>query len=442
LTSDLLIKNCLIVTMDRERRILENGYVVVDEGTIQTVGKGQPESISADREIDGTGKIAIPGLISTHTHMYGILSHGIPISDSPQSFRDFLEEFWWPKIENRLGKQEIKDATRMACVDMAKTGTTCFADILEAPNAIPGALDAEAEVVEEAGLRGFLSFEASERISQSNGEESLQENAQFIRKCNQRDSIVRGMMCTHTLFTCSLPFLSEARALASQLRSGIHIHLEEGKYETQYCKDRYGDLPVRIYDGVGFLGSDLVASQCVHTSPEETELLARHDVKISHMPLSNCEVGGGIAPVKQFLDSGLTVSLGTDGYITDMFEVMRGAFLIHKGYLQDASVLPPKQVFEMATVSGAKTLGISDRVGSIETGKDADIVLVDDHFLTPVTSSNVYAQLVAFGKGSYVDTVLVRGRMIVDNGAMTTISEEKARTACMRTAERFWSKLD
>jgi cytosine/adenosine deaminase-related metal-dependent hydrolase len=428
--------------MDPDRRIIESGHIVIDEGTIQSVGEGQPSSISTDREIDGTDKIAIPGLISTHTHMYGMLSHGIPISDSPQSFRGFLEEFWWPKIENRLGKQEIKDAARMACVDMAKTGTTCFSDILEAPNAIPDALEAEAEVVEEAGLRGFLSFEASERISQPNGEESLQENARFIRKCNQHDGLVKGMMCTHTLFTCSLEFLSKARALASQLGSGIHIHLEEGTYETEYCKDKHGDLPVRIYENIGFLGSDLVASQCVHTSPEETELLARHDVKISHMPLSNCEVGGGIAPVKRFLDSGLTVSLGTDGYVTDMFEVMRGAFLIHKGYLQDASVLPANQVLEMATISGAKTLGISDRVGSIEPGKDADIVLLDNRFSTPVTSKNAYAQLVVFGKGSYVNTVLVRGRTIVDNGTMSTISEEQTRVACMRTSERFWNTLD
>lgn len=442
MTSDLLIKNCLIVTMDRDRRIIENGHMVIDEGRIRSVSEGQPSNVSSDREIDGTGKIAIPGLISTHTHMYGMLSHGIPISDSPQSFRGFLEEFWWPKIENRLGKQEIKDAAQKACVDMAKTGTTCFADILEAPNAIPGALEAEAEVVEEAGLRGFLSFEASERISQSNGEESLQENARFIRKCSQHDGLVKGMMCTHTLFTCSLEFLSKARALTSQLGSGMHIHLEEGKYETDYCKEKYGDLPVRIYKNIGFLGSDLVASQCVHTSPEETKLLARNDVKISHMPLSNCEVGGGIAPVKRFLDSGLTVSLGTDGYVTDMFEVMRGAFLIHKGYLQDASVLPADQVLEMATISGAKTLGISDRVGSIEPGKDADIVLLDNRFSTPVTSKNAYAQLVVFGRGSYVNTVLVRGRTIVDNGTMSTISEEKARVACMRTAERFWSTLD
>ncbi len=442
MTADLLIKNCLIVTVDRDRRVIENGHIVIDEGRIHSVGEGPPNHISADREIDGTGKIAIPGLISTHTHMYGILSHGIPISDSPQSFRGFLEEFWWPRIENRVSKQEIKDTTQMACVDMAKTGTTCFADILEAPNAIPGALEAEAEVVEKAGLRGFLSFEASERISQSNGEESLQENARFIRKYSQHEGLVKGMMCTHTLFTCSLEFLSKARALASQLGSRIHIHLEEGRYETEYCKGKYGDLPVRIYNNVGFLGSDLIASQCVHTSPEETQLLARNDVKISHMPLSNCEVGGGIAPVKRFLDSGLTVSLGTDGYVTDMFEVMRGAFLIHKGYLQDASVLPAKQVFEMATISGAKTLGISDRTGSIEPGKDADIVLLDNRFPTRATRENVYAQLVVFGKGNYVNAVLVRGRTIVDNGTMSTISEEQARVACMGTSERFWNSLD
>jgi cytosine/adenosine deaminase-related metal-dependent hydrolase len=432
----------MIVTMDPERRVIQSGHIAIGGGTIQQVGEGKPKNTSANRVIDASGKIAIPGLISSHSHMYGILSRGIPISDPPSSFRGFLEDFWWPKVENRLDKQEIEDAARMACVEMAKNGTTCFADILEAPNAIPGALDVEAEIVKEAGLRGFLSFEASQRISESNGEESLQENSRFIRKCSQNQGIVNGIMCTHTLFTCSLPFLSRARALATQLGSEIHIHLEEGKYETEYCKDKYGELPVEVYEKIGFLGPDLITSQCIYTSAEETALLARYDVKISHMPLSNCEVGGGIAPVKRFLDSGLTVSLGTDGYITDMFEVMRGAFLIHKGYLQDANVLPADRVFEMATLSGAKTLGISDRVGSIETGKDADIVLLDSRFATPITCSNVYAQLVTFGKGSHVNTVVVGGQIIVDNGVMTTISEERAHAACMRTAERFWSELD
>lgn len=432
----------MIVTMDQERRVIQSGHIAIGGGTIQQVGEGKPKNTSANRVIDASGKIAIPGLISSHSHMYGILSRGIPISDPPSSFRGFLENFWWPKVENRLDKQEIEDATRMACVEMAKNGTTCFADILEAPNAIPGALDVEAEVVKQAGLRCFLSFEASQRMSESNGEKSLQENARFISKCSQSRGIVNGMMCTHTLFTCSLPFLTRARALATELGSGIHIHLEEGKYETEYCIAKYGKLPVDIYEKIGFLGSDLVASQCVHTTPEETVALARHHVKVSHMPLSNCEVGGGIAPVKQFLDSGLIVSLGTDGYVTDMFEVMRSAFLIHKGHLQDASVLPPNQVFEMATLYGAETLGISDRVGSIEKGKDADIVLLDDRFPTPVTPSNVYTQLVNFGKGSHVNTVTVRGRMIVDEGVMTTIPEEQARAACIQTAGKFWSKPD
>lgn len=441
MTPDLLVDNCMIVTMDAERRVLPKGYVVVDRGIIQQVGEGEPGGISAAKKIDCAGKIAIPGLISTHTHMYGILSHGMPVLNPPRSFRDFLEEFWWPKVENKLSKPEIRDAARMACVEMAKTGTTCFADILEAPNAIPGALDAEAETVKETGLRGFLSFEASERISEFNGEESLQENARFIQKSNRGEGLVKGMMCTHTLFTSSLPFLSKARALASQLNSGIQIHLEEGQYETEYCNRKYGSLPVEVYDEIGFLGPDLIASQCVHTSTREIALLAKHDAKISHMPLSNCEVGGGIAPVKQFLDAGLTVSLGTDGYVTDMFEVMRAAFLIHKGHLQDASVLPADQVFEMATLSGAKVLRAGDRVGSIEAGKDADIVLLDDRFPTPTTETNVYSQLVTFGKGSHVNTVIVRGRTVVDKGVMTTISEEEARAACIRTTEKFWSEL-
>ena len=362
MTADLLVKNCLIVTMDARRRIIQTGYIAAKDGIIVAVGEGNPSDITADQEIDASGRIAVPGLISTHTHMYGLLSHGIPITNAPRSFRNFLEKFWWPKVENRLRRHEIEDTARMACVEMARTGTTCFADILEAPYSIPGALEAEAEIVSKSGLRAFLSFEASERIDSSNGEESLQENARFIQRTSSGESLVKGMMCTHTLFTSSLQFLQRAKALASGLHSRIHIHLEESRYESDYCLKKYGSSPVAVYEKIEFLEPSLLASQCVQTSREEIRILAKHDVKVAHMPLSNCEVGGGIAPVKDLLDSGLTVALGTDGFVTDMFEVMRAAFLIHKGHLEDASVLTAEQVFNMATVASAPGIGDSRAV--------------------------------------------------------------------------------
>jgi cytosine/adenosine deaminase-related metal-dependent hydrolase len=440
LTETVLLKNAFIVTMDEQRRIIERGYVKIDDGKIESVNRGYSRG-SADTVIDARGKIAIPGLICTHNHMYGILTHGMPVRKPPSSFYQFLQDFWWPHVEYQIGEQEITAATQMACTLMAKTGTTTFADILEAPNSVPGALETEARVVEKSGLRGTLSFEASERAGGSKADDALNENARFIEKRNHRESKVRGMMCTHTIFTCSKEFLERARDLAGKLQVGIQIHLEEGRYESEYSTQRHGKLPVEVYEEIGFLNSELLASQCVHTQPREAEILKKYDVKLSHMPISNCEVGGGIAPVPEFLQAGLTVGLGTDGYVTDMFEVMRAAFLIHKARLENASIMPAPVVFEMATVDGAKALGLEKRVGSIEVGKQADIVLLDSKkFPTPITPENAYSQLVAHGNGEDVDTVLVSGETIVEKGEMKTLDERRAVRECSRTALQLWNK--
>ena len=436
----LLVKNAFIVTMDHQRRVIEKGYVAIDGGTIQRVGEGNPVDINADNVIDATGQVVIPGLVCAHNHMYGILSHGMPLNAPPTSFYGFLKDFWWPQVEDRIGTREITAATRMACVQMAKTGTTTFADILEAPKSIPGALDAEAEIVEKAGLRGVLSFEASERAGEKVAEQSLDENVRFIKKWNKHQGLVRGMLCTHTLFTCSIPFLQTARELASRLGAGIHIHLEEGVYEADYSKGKYGKLPIEVYENIGFLGGDLLASQCVHTQPLEIAIMKKHDVKVAHMPLSNCEVGGGIAPLPEFLNSGLTVSLGTDGYVTDMFEVTRAAFLIHKGKRQDASMIPANIAFEMATIGGARVLKMEDQIGSLEVGKQADLALLSAKFPTPLTTKNVYDQIVAFGTGSSVETVVVSGRIIVNNGKTTGVSEDEAKEECLSAARQFWRR--
>jgi len=427
--------------MDSNRRIIPRGFIAVKDSEILSIDPGEPSGLTSDLTIDASNKIALPGLVCAHNHMYGILSHGMPIQAAPSNFRSFLYDFWWPYVEDKLNKKQIETAARSACVEMAKSGTTCFADILEAPNSIPAILDAEASAVKEVGLRGILSLEASERVNRKNGEDCVKENLEFIKEWNDRNDTIRGKFCTHTLFTCSLEFLSNVRELANQYKAGIHIHLEEGAYETDFCMKKYGELPVTVYDRIGYLGPDVLASQCVHTSTEEIAILQKRRVKLAHMPLSNCEVGGGIAPAQQFLDASLTVGLGTDGYITDMFDVMRAAFLIHKGYLQNANVMSAKTVLEMATINGARAIGLGDRVGSLEAGKKADLVLLDASFPTPITSENVIPQLVTFGRGNFVQHVFVDGKQVVKNGGIVTVDEEEVNINCKTAAESLWEQL-
>lgn len=441
MTKTLLVKGKYVLTMDKKHGIIPNGAVFIESDKILDVGSSKQieSSYDAGETIDAKEGVIMPGLVCSHNHMYGKLSHGIPVTNAPSTFIGFLKHFWWPKIEDKLNKEQIHTAAQMSAIEMAKTGTTCCADILEAPNAIPGALDSEAKATEKVGLRSILSFEATERISEENGWKGVEENLNFIKKHDTKsDLLTRGMFCTHTTFTCSPDFLKKVRDLANENQTGIHIHLEEGAYESHYCLTKHNRLPVEFYEKIGFLASDVLASQCVHTIQKEMRILKRHNVKIAHMPLSNCEVGGGIAPVPNMLKQNLTVGLGTDGYICDMFEVMKGAFLIHKGNLQDASVMPAETVIGMATIDAAKAIGMDDLIGSLTPGKKADLITLNLNAPTPLTPENMITQIVVFGEGSMVQNVIMSGKKIVECKKIQTIDENAARRRCKEAAADLW----
>ena len=316
-----------------------------------------------------------------------------------------------------------------------------MADVLEAPYSLPGSLEREAEAVRKAGARGVLSFEASERVSMENAELSVKENLEFVKKWNKLDELVRGKFCTHTTFSCTEKLFTKVRELADKHGGGIHIHCEEGKDEQMFSHVMYRKTPAEFYEAIGFLGPDVLASQCVYTTDREIEVFKRHNVKISHQPISNSEIGSTVAPVTKYLEAGLTVGLGTDGATYDMFEVMRFAFLLHKAYLQDLSVMSADEVFRMATRGGAEAIGLGDKIGFLEAGKKADLIVMDLKPSTPLTPGNVLNQLVFLGSGSLVETVLVNGEIVMKNRKILTVDEEQTRLKAVEAAEDLWEVL-
>jgi len=439
----ILIKNGMIVTSDAKNSIIARGAIAIDKDKIVEVGptKEIEKKYSADHLLNADGKVVMPGMICCHNHMYNAITHAMPWKESPTSFIGFLEDLWWPYIEDQFTKDQIYASALIASVRMIKSGVTSCADVLEAPNAIPGALDREAEAVRRVGIRGVLSFEASERVSEENADLSVKENLDFVRKWNKKDDLVKGKFCTHTTFTCSEKLLRRVRKLADEYGGGIHIHLEEGRDEAMFSHVKYRKTPAEFYEDIGFLGPDVLASQCVYTTDREIEALKRHDVKVSHQPMSNCEVGSTVAPVVKYLKAGLTVGLGTDGATYDMFEVMRFAFLLHKAYHQDMTVMSPEEVFKMATRGGAEAIGLGETVGSIEPNKRADLQILDLKPSTPVTPENVLTQIMFLGSGAQVETVLVNGKLVMRDRKVLTVDEEAARKLAMQAAEDLWQVL-
>ena len=416
------------------------GLRVVDD-RVDVVGPGEElrANFPNDEVVEAAGRVALPGFVNTHTHLYGVLAHGIPTEAAPAGFESFLVDYWWPYVEDRLDQDHIAAATEWMCVEMLASGTTGFFDILEAPAAIPGALAVQREVVERRGLRATLTFEATERKGEANGLLGLAENEGFVLDCLKTDGLVSGAMSFHTTFTCSEAFIREAFSKAAELDVLCHAHVNEGNHEPEWNLRRHGMRTVEWYEQLGVLSNRFLASQVVQVSEQEIRLLAERGVGCSHMPLSNAEVGGGIAPVPELQASGVRVGLGSDGYLNDMYEVMRGAVLFHKARLADPRVMPASLVLQMATEGGASLLGW-DEVGRLSPGSAADLQLVRSDWPTPVTATNLYDQLVLWRNHSHVTDVMVAGRWRVRHGEVLDADVEAIRQRATREATRLWEQ--
>lgn len=408
------------------------GSWIVDVGPNSVLLERYP----GDESWIASGQVLAPGFIDTHTHLYGILAHGIPVEKAPSGFMPFLKDFWWPLVENRLDREMICAATAANCAAMIRSGITSFYDCTEAPHALPGILDAQAEVVQKSGLRGLLSFEATQRLGLENGQLGLQENAAFIQRSSTRGGLVQGMMCFHTTFTCDAAFIRQTYQMAEN--GLVHSHCSEGLYEPHYTLEKYGLRPIQYYDQLGVLCERSLLSQCVVLDPSEIELLARRKARMTHMPLSNCEVGGGIAPLPDLVDAGVRVGLGSDGYITDFFEVMRGAFLIHKAARQDPQVMPASLVWYLATEGGARAINL-EKVGRLAAGWQADLQLIQVELPTPLQEHNLYDQTLLCCHQSDVTATMVNGRTLMRDGIAAGIDQDSLLTRTRRAAQRLWT---
>lgn len=441
--ADLIISGGKVATMDGQRSFYENGAVAIEGNKIVAVGPASEVNAahSAQRNIDAMGKVISPGLICTHGHMASTLSHNMPVDFSKfTKFTDMMEMWWWPQVEDQTYADDIYWATKFAAARMLKSGTTTIGDMLEAPSALPGALDHQARACEEIGIRAVLSFEATERTSKELGDLAMQENLRFVKERNKNDARITGRFACHTAYTAPPDMLREARRLANENRAGLFIHVAE--FPPFLTVERWGKPDPQMLQDTGFLGPDVLTIHCVHMSDEDIDLWAKHDVKVAHTPMSNMLGGVGVAKIPQMLSKGITVGLGHDCFFTlDMIEVMRAAYLVHK-------VAPDPnptniiffQALEMATVNGAKALNMENEIGSLEVGKKADLLILDEKCPTPVNAGSWMWYLVQDLSSADVETVIVDGQIVVENHQLTTIDEQEAHCKSQEHALAMWKR--
>jgi len=444
--ANMLIKNGLVLTMDQKRRVLKDGAVSIEGDHIVAVGKTSDISrrVDVEKVIDASGKIVMPGLICSHTHLYGILLRGAPLfakMKPPADFTQILQRVWWP-VDEAMNYQDAYASALVGCLEFLKTGTTFFVDTYSGPNSIEKVLDHIAKAVKEVGIKGIIAYEATERHSREEGRRGVKENVRFIKKTGGKGK-VRGMFSIHASFTVSDDLIKWVRELANTHKVPITMHVSEGLSDVYHNMERYGKQTIERLYGVGLLGPDVVLAHCVNINHNELEILVKTGAKVVHNPMSNMLNAVGVAPVPKMLEMMIPIGLGNDGYIFDGFENLRAAYLLHKVCERDPRVITPLQTIEMATIRGAELYGLEKEIGSIEVGKKADMIIIKPDILpTPLTSQSVYGHLVNTVDGDDVETTVVDGKLLMENRKVLTVNEEEAEKIAQKTAAQLWRRLE
>ncbi len=409
---DVLIKDGILVTMDKERRILKNFSLAIEDGAIVEIARGIKGE--ADFVIDARDRIVMPGLINTHTHAAMTLFRG-SADDLP--LMRWLQEEIWP-VEAKLEPKHVYAGSLLACLEMLSSGITCFNDMYYH-------LEEVARSVLESGIRGVLSYPLLDIAGEEQGKELLRQAERALRAHSGRNPRVRVFLGPHAPYTCSAELLLKAKELAEEHRTGIHIHVSETREEVKNFLEEKGKRPFEYLEEIGFLGKNVLAAHAVHVSRKEMGIMKRRGVRVAHNPVSNMKLAAGIAPVAEYVKAGITVSLGTDGAASnntlDLFQEMKTCALLQKVSTGDASAVPAQTVLEFATIGAARALGLDREIGSLEVGKRGDVILVDLRRPNLKPLSNPVSHLVYAARGCDVCTVVVDGRVVVHEGSFRTL---------------------
>jgi 5-methylthioadenosine/S-adenosylhomocysteine deaminase len=432
---DILIKNGTILTMDPHQALVAKGFLCIQGDSISVIAKGDPGQFRAGKTIDAKGGLILPGLINGHTHAAMTLFRGLA---DALPLMEWLNHYIFP-VESRIDRAFVHTGTLLACAEMILSGTTTFCDMYLFEDEV-------AEAAREAGMRCLVGEVLYDFPSPNYGpiDEGLKYTETLIRKW-QSHPLVSIAVEPHAIYTCSPDLLARANELSNQYKVPLIIHVAESASEIAEVKKKYGKKPFEHLESLGILGPHLIADHCVHLDEAEIRRIAKHDVKVINLPESNMKLASGISPVPRLLAQGITVGLGTDGCASnnnlDLFEEMDTTAKIHKVGAMDPTVLDAFAVLRMATVSGAKALGMADRVGSLEVGKKADVIVIETHkpHLTPMY--NPYSHLVYAAKGSDVSHCIINGKLVMENRKLLTLDLQKVLRDATEVSKKVLSWL-
>jgi 5-methylthioadenosine/S-adenosylhomocysteine deaminase len=433
-TVSLVISGGIVVTMNADGRVLSPGAVAIDGRDIVAVDT--PDAVaarfSARESIDATGLVVMPGLINTHTHAPMVLYRGLA---DDLALMEWLQKYIFPAEAKTVTPEFVRAGTRLAALEMMQSGTTTYADMYYFEEEI-------AKVTREVGLRGVLGqtiiqFPVADARTPAAG---LKRTEAFLAQFAGDDLIVPAI-APHSMYTLDAATLKAVRALADRMHAPVLIHLAETADEVSTSRKTHRVTPAAYLESIGFWGPRTLAAHGVWLTPSDMTILARRHVGVSHNPESNMKLASGAARVVSLRRAGVAVGLGTDGAASnndlDMFEAMRQAAFLAKLQTNDPRAIPARTALEMATIEGARTLGMADTIGSLETGKRADVITVS---MTAARQTPMYdplSHLVYTTRGDDVRTTIVNGRVLMRDRRVLTLDE----AATLREARALAEKV-
>jgi 5-methylthioadenosine/S-adenosylhomocysteine deaminase len=431
---DLLIAGGTVVTMDATKRVIENGAVAVRNDEIIATGPRDELAAryDASRTIDAHGRIIMPGLINSHAHAAMSLFRGIA---DDLSLDDWLHKYIFPAEARNVTPDFVAWGTRLGILEMLRGGVTEYADMYYFEDDV-------ARVTKEAGMRGVLGETIIDFPAPDN--KTLESAFIYTQKYLdhwKNDPLIVAAVAPHSIYTCSEKTLQDSAALARKNNAPILIHIAEAPFELEQSRAKHGLTPVAYLGKIGLLGPDVLGAHCIWINAADVSTLAHYGVGCSHNPSSNMKTAAGVMPVIEMREAGVAVGLATDGAASnnnqDLFEEMDLATKLQKISRMDPRALPAEQVVEMATIDGARALHLEKQIGSLEAGKKADLIIVDINAPHATPRYNVYSEIVFALKATDVRTVIIGGRVIMDERKMLTLNEEEI----LQKAKEYQKKI-
>jgi putative selenium metabolism protein SsnA len=441
----MIIVNSAILSMNEENEIFKDKAVFIEDGIIREIGPENDiiDKYPEDKILDAGGRILMPGFINTHTHLYSTFARGIPMKDAPpENFPQILERLWW-RLDKALGPKAIYCSAEIPLIQAIRCGTTTLFDHHASPGTITDSLEMIADAFEEAGIRACLCYEVSDRDGEIVSSEGIRENLRLLERCKKYpDSRLKALFGLHASFTIGEKTLEKCVEAASDFDAGFHVHCAEDISDQEHALTNYGKTVVKRFRDAGILNPKTILAHGVHITENDMDIIAETKTNLVHNPRSNMNNAVGCAKVLKMLEKGILVGLGTDGMSSCMVDELKVANLIHKHENKDPRVAWVESV-NMLFKNNSKIAGkiFGEKIGVIEEGAVADIIIVDYDPPTPMNQENLVGHILFGIADAQVDTTIVAGKILMKGKEILVIDEKRVCKKSREVAKEVWKNF-